>query len=57
MGDRGHTLARFPVVSTSSVEEAQDAVTRVYLPHALRSDGPNLAMQLNAAHQIPTSRT
>jgi AraC-like DNA-binding protein len=51
MGDRRHTLARFPVVSTSSLEEARDAVTRVYLPHALHSDGPNLAMQLNAAHQ------
>jgi AraC-like DNA-binding protein len=49
--DRPHTLARFPVVSTSDLGEARDAVTRIYLPHLLRSAGPQLAMQLNAAPQ------
>ena len=48
--DRSHTLRRFPVVATTSVDEAQDAVTDVYLPHALRADTA-LRMQLNAARQ------
>ena len=51
MADRRHTLRRFPVVSTSSVEEARDAVTDVYLPHALHADHVPLRMQLNAARQ------
>ncbi len=51
MADRRHTLRRFPVMSTSSVDEARDAVTQVYLPHALRADNAPLRMQLNAAHQ------
>ncbi len=51
MADRRHTLRRFPVVSTSCVEEAQDAVTDVYLPHALRAEDVPLRMQLNAARQ------
>jgi len=38
-------------VATSSVEEARDAVTDVYLPHALRADGGVLRMRLNAARQ------
>lgn len=50
MADPRPTLRRFPVVRTSSVEEARDAVTYVYLPHALRADTA-LRMQLNAAHQ------
>jgi AraC-like DNA-binding protein len=50
-GDRRHTLARFPVVSTTDLGEARDAVTRIYLPHSLESSSPHLAMQLNAAHQ------
>ena len=49
MADLG-TLLRFPVVATTSAEEAHDAVTRVYLPHALRA-GESLRMQLNAARQ------
>jgi AraC-like DNA-binding protein len=49
--DRRHTLARFPVVATSSLDEAREAVTDVYLPHSLRSDDPGLAMRLNAARQ------
>ena len=48
--DRSHTLRRFPVVATTSVDEAHDAVTDVYLPHALRAD-TSLRMQLNAARQ------
>jgi AraC-like DNA-binding protein len=50
MADRSHTLRRFPVVSTTSVEEAREAVTDVYLPHALQAT-PSLRMQLNAARQ------
>ncbi|MDT7580839.1 MAG: hypothetical protein QOK35_2103 [Pseudonocardiales bacterium] len=49
--DRRHTLARFPVVATSSLDEAREAVTDVYLPHTLDSDDPRLAMRLNAAQQ------
>ena len=48
--DRSHTLRRFPVVATTSVEEAHDAVADVYLPHALRAS-TDLRMQLNAARQ------
>ena len=50
MPDRRHTLRRFPVVTTTSLEEARDAVTRVYLPHGLQAEAP-LRMQLNAARQ------
>ena len=49
--DRRHTLARFPVVTTSSLDEAREAVAGVYLPHSLHSDDPALAMRLNAARQ------
>lgn len=38
-------------MSTTSLDEAREAVTSVYLPHTLRSDDPGLAMQLNAATQ------
>ena len=48
--DRRHTLRRFPVVTTTSLEEAREAVTDVYLPHALQAEAP-LRMQLNAARQ------
>ena len=51
MDDRRHTLRHFPVVRTTSVDEARDAVTDVYLPHALRADGGRLRMRLNAARQ------
>jgi hypothetical protein len=51
MDDRSHTLRHFPVVRTTSVDEARDAVTDVYLPHALRADGGRLRMRLNAARQ------
>ena len=50
MADRRHTLRRFPVLATTSVEEAHDAVADVYLPHALRAD-TSLRMELNAARQ------
>ena len=50
MADRRHTLRRFPVVATTSAEEAHDAVTDVYLPHALRAETA-LRMELNAARQ------
>jgi hypothetical protein len=50
MADPRRTLRRFPVVATTSAEEAHDAVTHVYLPHALRAD-ESLRMQLNAARQ------
>jgi AraC-like DNA-binding protein len=50
MADRSHTLRRFPVVATASVDEAHDAVADVYLPHALRAR-TSLRMQLNAARQ------
>lgn len=51
MLDRRHTLRRFPVVSTTSVEEAREAVTDVYLPHALAAEDVPLRMELNAARQ------
>ena len=51
MADRRHTLRRYPVVATASVEEAREAVTDVYLPHALRAADQPLRMQLNAARQ------
>jgi AraC-like DNA-binding protein len=51
MAETRQTLARFPVISTTDVEEARDAVTRVYLPHDLSAEGPRLAMRLNAAPQ------
>ena len=50
MADRRHTLRRFPVLATTDVEEAHDAVADVYLPHALRADR-SLRMELNAARQ------
>ena len=50
MADRRHTLRRFPVLATTSAEEAHDAVTDVYLPHALRAETA-LRMELNAARQ------
>jgi AraC-like DNA-binding protein len=50
MADRP-TLRRHPVVATASVEEARQAVTEVYLPHALEADDEPLRMQLNAARQ------
>jgi AraC-like DNA-binding protein len=43
-------LGRFAVVRMSSLDEARDAVTRVYLPHDLESaNGERLRMSLNAA--------
>lgn len=41
-------LSRFPVVGTNSLEEARDAVTRVYLPHDLTAAHDRLDMTLNA---------
>lgn len=43
-------LGRFSIARTSSLDEAREAVTRVYLPHALESSqGEQLQMALNAA--------
>lgn len=44
-------LGRFPVLATGDLEEAREAVTRVYLPHELvpsQRDGGELGMVLNA---------
>ena len=41
-------LCSFPVMATQSLEEARDAVTRVYLPHDLTADDDRLDMTLNA---------
>ena len=50
MADARRTLRRFPVVATTSADEAHDAVAEVYLPHTLRAED-TLRMQLNAARQ------
>lgn len=43
-------LSRFPIVRTSRLDAAREAVSRVYLPHRLDSaDGDRLGMTLNAA--------
>jgi hypothetical protein len=43
-------LSQFSIVTTSRLDEARDAVTKVYLPHRLDSaDGDRLRMTLNAA--------
>jgi len=52
MGQRDSVqpLGQFPIVRTSKLDAARDAVTRVYLPHRLDSaDGDQLRMTLNAA--------
>src|SRR5579863_4412848 len=52
MDERGSVqpLGQFPIVCTTKLDEARDAVTRVYLPHRLDSaDGDELRMTLNAA--------
>lgn len=41
-------LSSAPVVHTTSLEEARDAVTRVYLPHRLEGRSETLDMRLNA---------
>lgn len=41
-------LSRYPVLDTRSLEEARDAVTRVYLDHELTAPQDRLAMTLNA---------
>lgn len=41
-------LARYAVLGTTSLEEARDAVTRVYLDHELTAPGDRLQMTLNA---------
>jgi AraC-like DNA-binding protein len=45
---RQHALSRFPILGTRSLEEARDAVTRVYLEHELSSANDRLQMTLNA---------
>ena len=48
--DSVQPLSRFPVAHTSKLDEAREAVTKVYLPHRLDSaDGDRLRMTLNAA--------
>lgn len=44
----GAPLDRFPVIATRSLEEARDAVTRVYLPHELTASNDRVDMTLNA---------
>ena len=44
----GRPLDRFPVMQTRSLEQARDAVTRVYLPHDLTAKTDLLDMTLNA---------
>lgn len=44
----GPPLGRFPVVETRSLEEARDAVTKIYLPHELTAQSDRLDMTLNA---------
>jgi Transcriptional regulator containing an amidase domain and an AraC-type DNA-binding HTH domain len=46
--DRPLPLSQFPVLDTGSLEEARDAVTRVYLPHELTAPRDRLSMTLNA---------
>ncbi len=41
-------LTSTPVISTPSLEEARDAVTRVYLPHELTGRQDGMDMRLNA---------
>ncbi|OLS99478.1 AraC family transcriptional regulator [Pseudonocardia sp. CNS-004] len=41
-------LARYPVLDTRSLEQARDAVTRVYLDHELTAPEDQLEMTLNA---------
>ncbi|WP_448615174.1 AraC family transcriptional regulator [Modestobacter sp. URMC 112] len=45
---RESPLLHFPVVCTRSLEEARDAVTRVYLPHDLTARDDRVDMTLNA---------
>ncbi len=49
-GDRTGTdrLSRFPVLATRDLEEAREAVARVYLDHALSAPSGRLEMTLNA---------
>jgi AraC-like DNA-binding protein len=41
-------LSRYPVLGTRSLEEARDAVTRVYLEHDLTAPDDSMEMTLNA---------
>ena len=47
-GPRQSPLLHFPVIATKSLEEARDAVTRVYLPHDLTARDDRVDMTLNA---------
>ncbi|TCK20690.1 AraC family transcriptional regulator [Pseudonocardia endophytica] len=42
------TLARFPVLATGNLDQAREAVARVYLDHTLTAAGDDLSMRLNA---------
>jgi AraC-like DNA-binding protein len=41
-------LGRFPIIGTQSLEEAHDAVTRIYMPHELRAKSETMDMTFNA---------
>jgi len=43
-----YCLSRFPVLGTRQLDEAREAVTRVYLDHTLTAPGDRLEMTLNA---------
>src|ERR1700754_3997034 len=47
-GSEMHRLTRFPVRRTKSLDEARDAVARVYLDHELTVPNDTLNMTLNA---------
>lgn len=48
MEEVGGRLTNFPVLMTNNLEEARDAVERIYLPHDLTSRDNALDMTLNA---------
>lgn len=48
VNDSRPMLSRFPVLGTRSLEEARDAVTRVYLEHELTAPRERMEMTLNA---------
>jgi AraC-like DNA-binding protein len=47
-GPNAVPLSRHPVIGTRSLEEARDAVSRLYLDHDLTAPGDSLAMTLNS---------
>jgi len=47
---RPSPLSRFPVIGTRSLDEAREAVTRVYLEHQLTAPNDDVKMTLNAVN-------